>query len=210
MSVATALLLFLAFIVSYKLYKIFGKKNVGITVKVVKDKEDIESIIHETVKQQTQEDVVKTKETSHLKPQWNMLKDLDKTISETSLKNEFVDFFKKLYHAFSTGSIESIKDHLSDDVRMALEEAFQSRQDKSYSYVFKTDPVCEIKEINFDDDNICSISVELKSDQVVQIKDSEGNVLDNPQNIEETVVDNWVLQRNFDEKSSTWKLVHME
>lgn len=132
---------------------------------------------------------------------WGPAQEIDKSLNENLLKQEFLMLFKEIYKCFSTGQLQHISSKMSDEILLSLKQSIKARDEARFTHTFKNDPLCTIQDISINDQNVVSIRAEFQSEQVISVEDM-NDITDN-------VVDLFVFEKTLNKKNEPWKLVHM-
>ncbi len=197
------ILIILSFIyIMYCVYKSFKEDstlplqcNCKKVLKVVNSPEDIKKLIKESVKD------------SVLKENLEKLMKLDKSFDMQSFIDYCTQTFEKVFKAFNSKDLSSIKNDISSDVMMEFEKSINDLNKNKHTIFAE---IVRFKKIIVKSINIIKkdvyIVVEFETEQTAVLKDDNGKVLKGDANQIETINDIWGFTKSFSRKNSSWIL----
>ncbi|MEM6602730.1 MAG: Tim44/TimA family putative adaptor protein [Pseudomonadota bacterium] len=126
--------------------------------------------------------------------------------------NKFIDGAKSAYNmiisAFEQNTLDEVKDFISADIYKEFSELRALYAEKKYDYtnvittiesVIIKDAVCGAKD--------ATLTIEIKSQNVMSLKDENGEIIHGDPDHVHVVTDIWTMQRDFTSSSPAWILI---
>ena len=202
-------LLFVALVLLFRLYHVFGTDNKESGVKIIlkpvdknQEKQILQNISQIIETKSEQKDVLSTDK-----------KVADSTEDEQKFNRDlFLSGAKKVFElilaAFNQGDLSSARELMSKKVFDAFNQVIEYR--KNENITSEVDFICfdksEIKDVKLLKRTV-KVVVEFVTEQVSLLKNKNGEVIEGDENFVQKITDMWTFERPLDAENNIWTLV---
>jgi predicted lipid-binding transport protein (Tim44 family) len=116
--------------------------------------------------------------------------------------------FEMVVEAFNTADRETLKMLLSKEIYAEFDAALKAQEEEKRSRFTTLIAITEAKVAEAKlQGNKAQLTVDFVSEQVILLRDEQGNVIEGDPSHQEAIEDQWVFERNLASSDPAWKII---